>query len=271
MSKSATPGGITPARLDPNVPTPLYHQLYMILSSRISRGEYPPNAVLPGEQKLARSFDVSRITVKRSLNELAARGLVSRHRGRGTIVAPRRAIPLVVGSLETLMESLRSMGLETTLRLIDVAEVKADERVAGLLELPRGAPVQRAVRVRSIAGEAFSHLVTFVPAQIARRFAEADLVVTPLLALLERVGATVESGEQWISATGAEPEIADHLDVPAGAPVLRIERIMRGARQTPVEFLQAHYHPDRFQYHIKVARKRPARGQRRRTRAPLDY
>jgi GntR family transcriptional regulator len=270
MSKPASPQGITPARLNPELPTPLYHQLYVILRSRISRGEYPPNAVLPGEQELARSFDVSRITVKRSLNELAAHGLVSRHRGRGTIVAPRRAIPLVVGSFDTLMDSLRSMGVETELRLIHVAEVRADERVAELLELPRSAPVQRAVRVRSIAGEPFSHLVTFVPAQIARRFAEAELVVTPLLVLLERAGATVESAEQWISAAAAEPEIADHLDIPAGSPVLRIERIMREAKRAPVELLQAHYHPDRFQYHVKSARKRSARAGRRRTRAQID-
>jgi GntR family transcriptional regulator len=260
MSKLAPSPGITPARLNPELATPLYHQLYVILRSRISRGEYPPNAVLPGEQELARSFKVSRITVKRSLNELAANGLVSRHRGKGTIVAPRRAVPLVVGSFDTLMDGLRSMGVETALRLVHVAEVRADEKVAELLELPLNAPVQRAVRVRSIAGAPFSHLVTFVPAQIARRFSQAELVVTPLLVLLERAGAVLESAEQWISAAAAESDVADLLDLPAGSPVLRIERIMREAKRTPVELLQAHYHPDRFQYHVKSARKRSGRG-----------
>ena len=259
MNKPASRDRTTPVRLNPNAPTPLYHQLYVILRGSISRGEYPPNAVLPGEPELARAFSVSRITVKRALNELAAHGLVTRHRGRGTIVAPRRTVPLVIGSFDTLMESLKSMGLETELRLISVEEIPASEQVAGLLELAPGAPVQRAVRVRSIAGEPFSHLVTFVPAQVARRFSEADLVVTPLLVLLERVGVTVQSAEQWISATAAEPDVADHLDVSAGSPVLRIERVMRGAKRAPVELLQAHYRPDRFQYHVSSARKPAAR------------
>ena len=80
--------------LNPTSPTPLYHQLYTVLRERIVRGDFAPSQTLPGEQELAKLFDVSRITVKRALNELAASGLVSRHRGRGTIGRRRPLAPI---------------------------------------------------------------------------------------------------------------------------------------------------------------------------------
>src|SRR5260221_13750492 len=86
---------LDPTLLDSSLPTPLYHQIYMILRSRIRAGSFTPNALLPGEQEMALLFKVSRITVKRALNELAADGLISRHRGRGSIVTASPLVPIV--------------------------------------------------------------------------------------------------------------------------------------------------------------------------------
>jgi GntR family transcriptional regulator len=57
--------------------------------------------------------------------------------------------------------------------------------------------------------------------------------------------------EQWITATGAAPHVAAALGVAAGAPLLKIERIMRDKDNKPIEFIDARYRPDRFQYHVK--------------------
>ena len=241
--------------LDPALPTPLYHQLYTVLRERIVRGDFAPAATLPGEQELARMFDVSRITVKRALTELAASGLVSRHRGRGTIVTDRGVAPVVQGSFDTLMDSLHAIGLETQVRLLSVSEGPAGEPAAGRLELAPGAVVQRASRVRSVGDAPFAHLETYVPAAIAKGYSIEELGSMPILGLLERAGATAYAADQWITATGAEPAIAAALDVPVGAPLLKIERVMRDKDGKPVQFIVAHYRPDRFQYTVKSKRR----------------
>lgn len=252
----AEPGvGIDAALLSGDLPTPLYHQVYLVLRERIQSGDYGAGETLPGEQDLARAFDVSRITVKRALNELAANNLVSRHRGRGTIVNSGGVIPLISGSFETLITSLRAMGLATEAELLDVADEPADAAVAGRLGLVVGAPVQRAVRLRKLQGEPFSHLTTYVPAAIAARYTIDDLRTVPLLTLLERAGAGAVAAEQWLTATAATPRIAQSLDVPSGSPVLRIERVMRGADGGAVQMIVGHYRPDRFQYHMKSQRQ----------------
>lgn len=248
------------AVLDPGLPTPLYHQAYLVLRERIRAGRLLADATLPGEQELARAFNVSRITIKRALNELALDGLVTRHRGRGTIVSGGGHIPVVKGSFDTLIESLRIMGLETQVELMDVRDVPAPDAVAQLLGLDTGALVQRAVRRRKLQGEPFSHLVTFVPAALAARYDTRDLASTSLLTLLERAGAAAVSAEQWITAVAAEPQVAGALGVAAAAPLLKIERVMSDANGEAIQLIHAHYRPDRFQYHVKTRSRRQAGG-----------
>jgi len=245
-------------QLDESLPTPLYHQIYLVLREQIRSGAIPPDAMLPGEQHMAKMFNVSRITVKRALNELAADGLLNRHRGRGTIVTSAAAIPVVKGSFDNLLESLRIMGLETQIEVLDVANVQADAATAKLLELEVGAPVQRAVRRRMLQGEPFSHLVTYIPGDIAQQFSIKDLATTSMLILLERSGAAVFDAEQWITAVGAEPLVAAALGVSGGAPLLKVERVMRDANGRPVQLIHSHYRSDRFQYHVKTHRRKPA-------------
>jgi GntR family transcriptional regulator len=252
--------GLSSTLVDPRAPTPLYHQLFMVLREKIHSGEFPLGAVLPGEQELTGIFEVSRITVKRALNELAAAGLVSRHRGRGTVVTYNATVPVVKGSFDNLMEALRVMGLRTEVELIAVGKVQASAEVAELLGLPPGVPVQRAERVRKLEGEPFSHIITHVPIDIAARFDASALASTPLLDLLEKAGHVAESAEQWITACGAEPGSASALKVNTGAPLLKIVRVMRDRAGAPIEAVQGFYRPERFQYHMRMTRRRRAGG-----------
>ena len=65
---------------------PLYHQLYSVLKAAILDGTIPYDAQMPTEQQLTGAFEVSRITAKRAMDELAAEDLVSRFRGKGSHV-----------------------------------------------------------------------------------------------------------------------------------------------------------------------------------------
>jgi GntR family transcriptional regulator len=256
-----TDSALAPHLIDESQPTPLYHQIYLMLRERIVSGRLEVGALLAGEQEMAKQLGVSRITVKRALNELAARGLVNRHRGRGTIVAGAAVIPLVASSFDTLLESLERMGVQTAVELLEVGEQAAGAKVAERLEIKPEATVQRAVRLRRLNGEPFSYLVNYIPIAIARRFAPEDLATASMLTLLERAGAAAQEAEQWITAVAANAEIASVLDVSPGEPLLKIDRVMRGPRRKPVQFIEGHYRPDRYHYHFRAQRSGRADGE----------
>ena len=247
---------IGPDIVDASSTVPLYHQVLVALRERIRRGVFPTGSTLPGELELVKLLGVSRITVKRALNELAATGFVTRHRGRGTVVTFSAAAPIVKGNFDNLLESLKLMGLGTEVDLLECAIIRAPDDIAGLMDLPRGARVQRAVRRRKIEGQPFSYLVTHVPATIAATYQPEELADIPLLNLLERAGHAPVEAEQWIAACSAEPEIAKWLGIAPGAPVLEIRRVMTDTSQKVVECLHGYYRPDRFQHHMKLVRRR---------------
>jgi GntR family transcriptional regulator len=249
---------LTPDLVDDSHVSPLYHQVYLALRERIRRGIFATGQPLPGELELVKLFGVSRITVKRALNELASGGFVARHRGRGTIVTFNAAAPVVKGNFDNLLDSLKLMGLGTNVRLLEHAIVKASEDVQKQMSLPKGARVQRAVRLRSIEGEPFSYLITHVPAEIAATYSAEELAALPLLQLLERAGHAAVEAEQWIAACAADPAIAKALGIASGSPLLEIRRNMTDRDGRVVEALQGYYRPERFQHHMKLTRRRRA-------------
>lgn len=243
--------------VDERLPTPLYHQIFLILRGQIVEGRLASGALVPGEEELARQFNVSRITARRALAELAAEGLVTRSRGRGTHVTMREQEPPPVhGGVEGLIENLMAMGLKTQVNLLDFSYEPAAPDVAAALQVVPGAEVQRAVRVRSLADGPFSHLTTYVPADIGRKFGRKEMAREPLLALLERSGVVIGSADQTLSATLADTRVAPLLKTAIGAPLLRISRIVHDGNGRPVEYIIGLYRPDRYQFRMSLDRVR---------------
>lgn len=248
--------GRRPARplAEGHLPTPLYHQIYVLLREQIVGGAYPARAVLPTEHELMRRFHVSRITAKRALDELAAEGLVERSRGRGTRVVEALKPAPVSGNISGLLENLLMVGLKTKVEIVDFGYVPAAPEIARALGVPHGTEVQRSVRLRSRAGVPFSFTTSYVPAEIGRTYNRKDLARQPLLALLEKAGILIGSADQTISATLADTVVAPRLGVRVGSPLISVTRTVADQDGRPVEHINILYRPDRYQYRMKLAR-----------------
>ncbi len=244
----------TPADIDETAGVPLYQQIYDLLRARIMDGTLSLNDRLPAEQDLTQALGVSRITVKRAMNELAVAGYVRRQRGIGTVVIYDVAAPTVKGSFETMIDGLTRMGLETEVQLLDCTVGSSSPAIAGALDMKLGKAVQRIVRLRRLDGEPFSYLVTYIPYDIAQGYDEEQLASESLIKLLEQAGHAPVEAEQTITATSAKPAVAANLGVAPGTPLLRIHRIMKDANGRPVQDITAHYRADRFEYHMRLAR-----------------
>ncbi len=234
--------------------SPLYHQIYLVLRDKIRSGALRPGDILPGEHDLAADYGVSRITVKRALNELAADGLVSRARGRGTQVVESDPAPAISTSGEGQLEDLLSMGLGTDVAVLDFRYMPAPPEAAQALGCAPGDEVQRCVRVRAVDDEPFSYLTTYVPADIGHSFGPEDLTEQPLLLLLEKAGVEVESASQVVTATLADAAVAKALEMEIGAALLKVSRVVTDKRGRPVEFITALYRPDKYGYRMTFSR-----------------
>ena len=246
------------------MPLPKYHQIYLVLREQLDEGRFAAEG-LPGELALMAQFGVARVTVRRALERLAGEGLISRTPGRRTRPVPPVAANdarnvgasgegMARANLRGLLENLVTMGLHTSVKVIDVATITASTQVAEALQLQLGDPVQKAVRVRSTREGPLSHITTYVPAEIARRFGRRELARKPILVLLEESGVKVGRAHQTISARLADNVLAEHLDISVGSALLAVRRLIYDDADRPVQWLHGFYRPDRYTYEMQLSR-----------------
>jgi GntR family transcriptional regulator len=242
-----------------SMPMTKYHQIYLVLREQLHEGKFAHG--LPGELALMQEFAVARVTVRRALEQLATEGLISREPGRGTralgINASNASALADKGQrahLTGLLENLVSMGLRTSVNVLEVDTVTASAAVAAALGLAPGDPVQKAVRVRSTKEGPLSHITTWVPGDIGRKFGRRELMRKPILMLLEESGVKVGRAQQTISAKLADMLVARHLDVAVGSALLAVRRLIYDDQERPIQWLHGLYRPDRYEYEMQLSR-----------------
>ena len=242
-----------------SMPMTKYHQIYLLLREQLHEGRFAQG--LPGELALMKQFSVARVTVRRALEQLAAEGMICREPGRGTraldVVAANASIGPEKGQrarLTGLLENLVSMGLQTKVSVLEVETVTASASVAQALQLSPGDPVQKAIRVRSTKEGPLSHITTYVPGDIGRRFGRRELARKPILLLLEESGVKVGRAQQTISAKLADLLVARHLDVAVGSALLAVRRLIYDEQERPIQWLHGLYRPDRYEYEMQLSR-----------------
>lgn len=236
--------------------TPLHHQVYVVLRQQIEEGLFSGNRQIPSEHALSDTFNVSRITIRRAMDRLKQEGLISRTRGRGTFAQTPRTPQTISADLRDVFENLMEMGRRTRVRVVEFGYVPAPAPIAERLGLTPGAPVQRAVRVRYHEKTPFSHLTTYLPEDVGQSFTREDLAQTPLLSLMERAGIRPVSADQSVTAKLADTMVAPLLGVETGSPLLWVKRSVMAQDGRAVEFLQALYRPDMYEYQMSVSRRR---------------
>ena len=95
---------------------PQYKRIYEDLRSQIAEEVYIPGDLLPSEYELCLRYNVARLTVRRSLEQLVLDGFITRHQGKGSIV---KGAPKGIGilSLRSTTSALDSPNLTTNIVL----------------------------------------------------------------------------------------------------------------------------------------------------------
>ena len=193
--------------IDPDSPTPLYYQLYTMLHDAISSGELPRGSRIPSEKELAATFDVSRITARRALDELALKNMVARHRGRGTFVEYRYQPDPIHAPMNELMQSIDHMFRDTKVKVLELSFESPPPDIADGFNPASDEKLCHQVRVRSKQDIPFAYYVTWTRG-FPKKITKSKLEATPRLELFKDYGIRFSRVEQYLSAEGAPPEVA---------------------------------------------------------------
>jgi len=237
---------------------PLYFNIFTVLQREILGGAYPPARPLPSEDKLAKRFNVSRVTIRHAMSLLEKEKLILRQRGKGTFAINTQPPQPKVNSFDGLSQNIADFEANTQIDLLDMGPAPlpawAREHARSNGADP-DASIHRIIRVRRDARGPFSYSVCCVAGPAAARVHFDQMGNRTVIALLEDAGIIADRVEQRLTAVAADPEIARYLQVMVGAPLILMRRIMLDKGGDAFEYLEAYYRPDSFEYSVNLTRE----------------
>ncbi len=230
---------------------PLYRQIAQTLRKEIEE-QYQSGDPIETEAALEQRFKVSRITVRRAIDELVHEGLLARKQGSGTFVAPFK-VTQELGVVHSWTERMRELGFEPRTVDCQILQVVPPDWVVKALQLNPEEPegVLRIQRLRYNNDEPLSLMVDHLRLRYVPDLAEKGLAGESLYETLEeRYGLDMARVEDVVTARSASLFEASLLRIETGAPILCVHRITYLADDEPIDAATVVSRADRYEYCI---------------------
>ena len=230
---------------------PLYTQVRDILIERISSGVWRPGDLIPNEFAIARDLGVSQGTIRKALDSLAADRLLVRRQGRGTHVARHTPADMLFRFFNFFDAAGARIQPDSRDAKLTEGRAKPEERAR--LQLAEDARVFRILRIRTKSGEPFILETIIVPQQLFPGLAAECEVPNTLYDYFQKgYGLTVARGREKLTAIAAGPREAKALGIVAGAPLLKLDRVMYGLQRQPLEWRVSLCRTDSAEYIVDL-------------------
>lgn len=221
-----------------NKTAPLYQQIYDDIKAAIKDGVYKTDERIPSEAELSEEYGVSRITVRRAIEDLCSDGYLTKMQGRGTFVGRPHLMRRLSQSKasRSFSEICAEAGVVPGAYLAERQIVPARPHEQEFFGLGPDALLVYVHRVRTADGLTVCDENMFVPYDEGRDLLTAQLEDTSLFAAIEAAtGRKPASAQDWvITAVKATTEQAALLGISVGDAMLRSNVSFVDAKGRPV-------------------------------------
>jgi GntR family histidine utilization transcriptional repressor len=241
------------------LPLAPYARIKQHIVDQIESGRWAVNEQVPSEHQLAAQFEVSRMTARRAILELAQEGMLVRSQGLGTFVAEQKpALPVL--EVRNIAEEIAQRGHRYANRVLRLERTVAPEGIATALALGID---------KSVYHSLILHLDNDVPVQledryvnplVARDYLEQDFSRETPNAYLSRV-APLTAVEHTIEAILPDTRVARWLGIESPQACLQVLR-RTWSGEDVVTFARLIHPGDRYRltgHAVMPARPSPAK------------
>ena len=239
-----------------------YQSIASDIQRSIEAGALKPNAKLPTVVELCEAYGVSKITIKRAIDLLTDRGLISSRRGSGTYVKNTTELLEQTG-LEPIdamadsdvdsfafsqsdraagfTEEYASLGKKISSVVYDFSIVNPPEDVARHLNIHPEDFTYHHCRVRCLDDEPMVIEYTYMPLDLIPGLKRSQLYLSVYDYIQNALGLKISSFHRIFRAVPASAEEAERLQTAPGTPMLEIAQVGFLDDGTPFEYSVSRY------------------------------
>lgn len=234
--------------LNSDHPEPLYIQLKKAIQAAIHNGTFQQGEKIPTETELSDRYHVSRITVRKAVEELAQEGYLTKRQGKGTFVShPKigRKIEHVIG----FTAACKANGLTSHSRVTRREIIVPDSDLAGALQL---AEEEKAIYIQRTRYAGDSPLMlenNYYPASRFSFLMDEALEGSLYDLLRDKYGIDPnQPGETTLEIVLADEDKARLLETSIGKPLFYMKTMIYDQHGLPVHAGRQFMIGDRYQF-----------------------
>lgn len=220
---------------------PRYHIVKEDIKKQIDRRELNPGDYILTEGELCSLYNVSRVTVRRAIEELIAEGILQREHGKTASVV-NRSIPRSLNHLGGLHEELTKAGIKCSSYILNSEEIEADEKLAQIMGLEQNSPLIRFERLRYADGLPLCYQIVYLNKPFCPDLNLAALNSTSLYETFEKkYNLQIDYATQTISSGLSSYKVTALLELPERSCMLNIKRLTYLKGNKCIEYSESQY------------------------------
>lgn len=228
---------------------PMYKQLKEIIKRNIDNGTYARGQKIPTEIELQDIYHISRITIRKALQELTDEKILERRRGKGTFVSDVKLERSITKRM-SFTETCEAQGFVPGGRILKNIIEEPTEQEKKDLMLEQGEKIIAIDRVR---------YANYVPVSLeVNHFTEKysfllneDLNDCSLFKLLEtKYHIVFQNPIKVLELVFSDYEMSKYLEIPLRTPLLLISSVIRNQRGEPAFYCKQYIVGTKFKFFV---------------------
>lgn len=237
--------------IQPQKSQPLYAQIANDLRNNIRTEKWTEGQRIPTEMDLCEIYHVSRITIRKAIDELVRENLLIRKKAKGTFV--NQFSPETTNHVTMVKSFTREMleqGKVAATLQAEVHKVTADYQMAKFLKIHPGEEVLMLKRIRGSSEEDFlAYFITYVPYRPYFSLSSKDYYGS-FYEYLQQFNLYPTKEVEYVEAMLATKELQSILKLSSSEPILKRVRFTNDANSQLSEYTECYYIGRKYKYYL---------------------
>ena len=231
-----------------------YLNIYNGIVSKIENKEYQCNDKLPSEKELMGEFNVSRDTIRKSLNMLEQNGYIQKTKGKGSFVLDINKFDFPVSGVVSFKEIASKLGRDVETKVEVLEHKRPKKSISKKLEINEDEMIWKIVRTRAIDKEKVILDKDYIVEKFAKDINE-EICKESLYEYIEgELGLKIAYAKKEITVQNATEEDKKYLDMKSFDMVVVVKSYTYLDDTSLFQYTESRHRPDKFVF-IDFARR----------------
>ena len=232
-----------------------YVTIYKEWKEKIESGQIAEGERLPTESSLMESYQVSRDTVRKSLNLLEQNGYIQRGRGRASLVMPKQRYTFPLSEIASFQEVNKLSNAHAETEVVNLDILQDSHKIKKIFQQSVNGEVYELIRVRRMKDEAVILDKDYFVRDVVPRLPLNECKVSVYRYLEEELGLQISYAVKEITVQKANAEDYELLDMGDYNMVVVVKSHTYLENNTLFQCTESRHRPDKFRF-VDLAKRK---------------